>query len=222
MVQLWGLDAKGHQLHFADPTFDAVARDTHSFAAVAEYAQNGMSLVEDGEAEQVRATAVSSEFFRVLQVTPLLGRFFVPEEQQLGAPMSVVISHALWVRRFGASPSAIGKTLVSDRKPLTVVGVLREGQEFPAGTDLWYPREIFEKNTSYTAHNWRVIGRVKKGIPIEQARRDLSMTLQRLHASLGDATWTFDGTVIGLRDQIVGNIKPLLYLLLERVRACCC
>jgi len=215
LVQLWGLDAKGHHLSFADPTFDAVLHDTHSFAAVAEYAQNGMSLVEDGEVERVRATAVSSQFFRALEVAPLLGRLFVPEEQQLGAPMAAVISHALWVRRFGASPSAIGKSLLSDGKPLTVVGVLREGQEFPAGTDVWYPREIFEKNTSYTAHNWRVIGRVKEGIPLEQAARDLSMTLQRLHATLGDATWTFDGTIVGLRDQIVGSIKPLLYLLLS-------
>jgi putative ABC transport system permease protein len=215
MVQLWGLDAKGHHLSFADPTFDAVAQNTHSFAAVAEYAQNGMSLVEDGEVERVRATAASSQFFKVLAVTPQLGRFFVPEEQQLGAPMAAVVSHALWVRRFGASPSAIGKTLMSDGKPLTVVGVLREGQEFPAGTDVWYPREIFEKNASYTAHNWRVIGRVKEGVPLEQAQRDLSMTLQRLHASLGEATWTFDGTVVGLRDQIVGNIRPLLYLLLS-------
>jgi putative ABC transport system permease protein len=215
MVQLWGIDAKGHHLSFADPTFEAVAQNTHSFSAVAEYAQNGMSLVEDGEVERVSATAVSSQFFRALQATPLLGRFFVPEEQQLHAPMAVVISHALWVRRFGAAPSVIGKTLISERKPLTIVGVLREGQEFPAGTDVWYPREIYEKNTSYTAHNWKVIGRVKDGIPIEQARRDLSMTLQRLHASLGEATWTFDGTVVGLRDQIVGNIKPLLFLLLS-------
>jgi len=215
MVQLWGLDAKGHHLSFADPTFDAVASDTRSFSAVAEYAQNGMSIVDDGEVERVRAAAVSKQFFDVLQARPLLGRLFVPEEQQLNAPMSVVISHGLWVRRFGSSPSAIGKTLVSDRKPLTVVGVLRDGQEFPAGTDVWYPREIFEKNTSYTAHNWRVIGRVKSGIAIDQAKRDLSMTLQRLHASLGEATWTFDGTVVPLREQIVGSIKPLLFLLLS-------
>ena len=93
----------------------------------------------------------------------LLGRTFVPEEQQLGAPMAVVISHALWVHRFGSSPRAIGSTLISDRKPITVVGVLREGEDFPAGTDLWYPREIYEKDASYTAHNWRVIGRVKNG-----------------------------------------------------------
>jgi putative ABC transport system permease protein len=215
IVQLWGLDAKGHQLSFADPTFDAVERDTRSFSAVAEYAEGGMSIADDGEVERVQATAVSKGFFDALQVKPLIGRLFVSEEQQLAAPMAVVISHALWVHRFGASPRAIGSTLISDRKPLTVVGVLREGEEFPAGTELWYPREIYEKDASYTAHNWRVIARVKDGVPLEQAKRDLSMMLKRLHASLGDATWTFDGTAIGLREQIVGSIKPLLLLLLS-------
>jgi putative ABC transport system permease protein len=215
MVQLWGLDSKRHHLAFADPTFDAVASGTRSLSSVAEYAQNGISIVDDGEVERVLATAVSKQFFDVLQAKPVIGRVFVPEEQQLGAPMAVVISHALWVRRFGSSARAIGSTIISDRKPLTVVGVLREGQEFPAGTDVWYPREILEKNTSYTAHNWRVIGRVRNGIPIEQANRDLSMALQRLHATLGEATWTFDGTAVGLREQIVGDIRPLLLLLLS-------
>ncbi|MEP7066907.1 MAG: ABC transporter permease [Gemmatimonadota bacterium] len=215
MVQLWGLDAKGHELQFADPTFDAIVSGTRTFSAVAEYAGNGMSLVDDGEVERVRAAGVSSGFFNVLGAKPQLGRSFVPEEQQLGAPMAVVISHALWLRRFGGSPSAIGKTLISDRKPLTVVGVLRDGQEFPAGTDVWYPREIYEKNTSYTAHNWRVIARVKNAIPPAQATQDLSMTLRRLRASVGEGTWTIDGKAVGLREQIIGDIKPLLLLLLS-------
>ena len=147
----------------------------------------------------------------------------MPEEQQLGAPMAVVISHALWVRRFGASPSAIGKTLVSERKPLTVVGVLREGQEFPAGTDVWYPREIFEKNTSYTAHNWRVIGRVKDGVPIEQAQarpvdRRCSGCTHRSVTRRGRSTEPSSA----LRDQIVGNIKPLAATCCSAHRPCCC
>ena len=214
MVQLWGLDSKGGNLSFADPTFDAVSSETRSFAAVAEFAQNGMSIADNGEVERVLATAVSKQFFDVLKVKPVIGRFFAPEEQQLHAPMAVVISHGLWVRQFGSSPRAIGATLTSGNVPMTVIGVLREGQEFPAGTDVWYAREIFERNTSYTAHNWRVIGRVKDGVTLEAANRDLSMTLQRLHATLGDATWTFDGRAVGLREQIVGDIKPLLLLLL--------
>ena len=214
IVQLWGLDSKGRRLAFADPTFDAVTIGTRSFSALAEFGSYETSIVDDGEAVRVRAASVSKEFFDALQVKPILGRLFVTEEQELGAPTAVVISHGLWVRRFGSSPSAIGATLAAGRTPMTVIGVLPDGREFPAGTDVWSAREKFERNTSYTAHNWRVIGRVKNGISIEQAHRDISMTLQRLHASLGDATWTFDGTVVGLRDQIIGHIKPLLLLLL--------
>jgi putative ABC transport system permease protein len=214
MVQLWGLDSKGKHLSFADPTFDAVASDTRSFSAVAEFAQNGMSIAENGEVERVLATAVSKQFFDVLKLKPAIGRLFAPEEQLLHAPMAVVISHGLWVRQFGSSPRAIGATLTSGNVPMTVIGVLPEGREFPASTDVWYAREMFEKNTSYTAHNWRVIGRVKDGVTLDAANRDLSMTLQRLHAMLGETTWTFDGTAVGLREQIVGDIKPLLLLLL--------
>jgi predicted permease len=214
MVQLWGLDSKGGHLSFADPTFDAVVSETRSFSAVAEFGQSGMSVADNGEVERVLATAVSKQFFDVLKVRPVIGRFFAPEEQQLHAPMAVVISHRLWVRQFGSSPRAIGATLTSGNLPMTVIGVLPDGQEFPAGADVWYAREIFEKNTSYTAHNWRVIGRVKDGVTLDAANRDLSMTLRRLHATLGDATWTFDGRAVGLREQIVGDIKPLLLLLL--------
>jgi putative ABC transport system permease protein len=214
IVQLWGLDSKGRQLAFADPTFDAVVTGTRSFSALAEFGRYETSIIDDGEAERVRAAWVSKGFFDALQVKPMLGRLFVAEEQQLGAPNAVVISHGLWVRRFGSSPSAIGATLTAGRTPMTVIGVLPEGREFPAGTDVWSARETFEKNTSYTAHNWRVIGRVKAGVQLDQANRDLSMTLRRLHASLGDATWTFDGAVVGLREQIIGRIKPLLLLLL--------
>jgi len=214
MVQLWGLDAKGRKLAFADPTFDDLAAENRSLSAIAEYNTSGMSIADNGEVSRVRASAVSRQFFAVLGARPAAGRFFIPEEQQLGAPMAVVISHGLWTRQFGASPHAIGARLMSGTTPMTVVGVLPAGEEFPADVDVWYPREGFEKNTSYTAHNWRVIGRIKDGVTPAQASRDVSMVLQRLHAAVGDATWTFDGTAVTLREQIVGNIKPLLLLVL--------
>lgn len=214
MVQLWELDAKGHELNFSDPTFDALFSNTRSFSAMAQYSARGMSVVEDGEAERLDAAVVSKQFFDVLQVKPVIGRFFVAEEQQLHAPMAIVISHALWVRRFGASPRAIGASLISDHQPMTVVGVLPAGREFPAGTDIWYPREIYEKYPSYTAHNWHAFARLKSDVAIESARADVSMTVRRLLATVGDATATVNGKVVDLREQIVGNIKPLLLLLL--------
>src|SRR6185437_14294433 len=87
-------------------------------------------------------------------------------------------------------------------------------QGIPAGTDAWYPREPFGEATSYTAHNWNVIARVKDGVTTEAATRDVSMVLRRLHAAVGDATWTLDGTAIPLRDQIIGSVKVLLLLIL--------
>jgi putative ABC transport system permease protein len=215
IVQLFGTDSKANRLrNFADKTFDYLADQNRSLSAMAEYNSSGMSISSGSDALRLTGSAVTKQFFDVLRVRPAAGRFFVPEEQQLGAPLSVVISHGFWTRQFGASPSAIGAKLMSGRSIATIVGVLPEGQEFPAGTDLWYPREIFEKNTSYTAHNWKVIGRVKDGVTLAQASNDVSTLLRRLHAQVGDQTWTFDGRALSLREQMVGGIKPLLLLML--------
>ena len=215
IVELFGVDSTAHPMrNFADPTFDYLADQNRSLSALAEYNFTGMSVSIGNEALRVTGSAVTKQFFDVLRVRPAAGRFFMPEEQRLGAPMSVVISHGFWARQFGKSPSAIGAKLMSGRTIATIVGVLPEGQEFPAGTDLWYPREIYEKSSSYTSHNWKVIGRIKDGLTLRQAKSDVSTLLRRLHAQVGDATWTFDGIAVSLRDQMVGQIKPLLLRIL--------
>ncbi|MGH7583251.1 MAG: ADOP family duplicated permease [Gemmatimonadales bacterium] len=214
LVQLWGLDAKAKDLHFADPTFDYLAGANSTLRAVAEYDRIGMSVADHGNVTRIDASAVSRRFFDVLDVKPLVGRLFAPGEQQLNAPTAAVISYGFWMREFGGAPGAIGATLRSGDTPVTVVGVLPKGQEFPAGVDLWYPRETFAKNTSYTAHNWNVIARLKSGVTPAQAANDVALQLRRLHATIGDATWTFSGTAIPLREQIVGNFSVLLLLVL--------
>ena len=214
LVQLWGIDANGRHLHFADPTFDHLLAENHTLSAAAEYNTSDMSFSANGTASRVTAAGVSKDFFRVLDVRPELGRAFAPEDQEKGAPMVVVISHALWIRLFGGSPSVIGTTVKSGQTPITIIGVLPAGVEFPAGADAWYPREPFGENTSYTAHNWNVIARVRDRLTTQAATRDVSMVLRRLHAAVGEATWTFDGTAIPLRDQIIGSVKVLLLLIL--------
>ena len=215
MVQLFGVDSKAHRMtNFADRTFDFIADQNRSFSALAEYNFSGMSVSTGNDALRVNGAAVTKQFFDVLRVRPAAGRFFMPEEQQLGAPLSVVISHGLWTRQFGKSPTAIGAKLMSGRTIATIVGVMPQGQEFPAGTDIWYAREVYERNSNYTAHNWKVIGRVKDGVTLTQANNDVSTLLRRLHAQVGDATWTFDGLAISLRDRMVGDIKPLLLRIL--------
>jgi predicted permease len=213
IVQLSGTDAKGQSLRFGDPTFDELANGNRSLSALAEYNQSGLPVSSNGAAERVTAAAVSNQFFDVLGVKPALGRLFDPSELHPGS-FAVVISHGLWERAFGGSPSAIGGRLMSLGTPLTVIGVLPAGQEFPANVDVWYPRETFAKNTSYTAHNWRVVGRLRDGVSVEQAQSDVNAVLRRLHDRVGDETITVGGTATPLRDQIVGDIRPLLWLIL--------
>ena len=92
MVQLFGIDSKTKPMtNFADRTFDYIAEQNRSLSAVAEYNLSGMSVSIGNDALRVTGSAVTKQFFDVLRVHPAAGRFFMPEEQQLGAPMSVVI-----------------------------------------------------------------------------------------------------------------------------------
>ena len=214
IVQLWSLDSKGARHRFADATFDYLAASNHSFSALAEFSAWEQSIARDADASRAVAAPVTRQFFDVLGVKPLLGRLFIPEEHQLGAPMVVVISHRLWTTQFGGSPSALGASLTIGRARATVVGILPAGKEFPANADIWYPRERTPKNTGYTALNWGLLGRLRDGVTPAGADREVSMLLQRLHTAVGDETWTVDGVAVGLRDQIVGNVALLLLLVL--------
>jgi putative ABC transport system permease protein len=215
IVQLVGLDEKGGPLDFPDLTFDDVERQNHTFAAVAKYQRGGaVSLVAGGEAVRAVMTSASRGYFDVLGIRPFAGRFFVPEEQQLNAAPAAIISYGFWQRQFGGSRSAIGSTMKSGDQTITIVGVMPPEQEFPAGVDLVLARETEGKTPSRTAYNSAVVGRIKNGVTVEQAHQDLSMILKRIKAEVGDFTWTVDGTVVPLREQVVGKIKPMLLLLL--------
>jgi predicted permease len=214
IVQLWGLDNKGNTLHFADPTFDDVAAQSHSFSALAEYTTFGTTFVANGEAIPARSALVSRGFFDVFGLKPAAGRLFINEEQQLGASPAIVISYAFWQRQYAGSPAAIGATVISGTKSARIVGVLPKGLEFPEGTEVYVPREINPKNTSRTAHNYSVVARLAPGATLAQAKQELSGILRRIKSDVGDYTWTVDGTAVPLVEQIAGKIKPMLLLIL--------
>lgn len=214
LVRIFGIDSKGQSMsNMADPTFDVLAERNRSFAALAKLNSFSVGATIGDESTRLAGSSVSRDFFSVLGVKPRAGRFFVPEEQQVTTSPSIVISDALWARAFNRSPSAIGGKLIISGAPATIVGVMPAGQELPATTDVWIPAEMNEKRTSYTAHNWQVLGRMKPGVTITQATSDVSAILRDLHARVGEATWTFDGRTVLLRDQIVGRIRPLLITL---------
>jgi putative ABC transport system permease protein len=214
MVRVYGLDSKGGQMgNMADPTFDVLTDRNRSFTATAKHNLQSVGAVIGEESTRLVVATVSRDFFRVLDVRPRAGRFFIPEEQQIGAAPAIVISDALWQRVFNRANSALGKTINLSGSAARIVGVIPAGQEFPANAEVWFPAELNGKSTSYTSHSWQVIARVKPTVTMQQANADVSTILRDLHMRVGELTWTFDGRIVLLREQIIGKVKPLLLTL---------
>lgn len=214
LVQLWQLNDKGGRTNFSGPNYDDVAAQSRSFQGLAKYSGGTVPVTGGSEPARVGLAEVSRDFLTVLGVQPTLGRAFAPEEQREGGPAAVLISHGYWQRYLGGAPDFAGQTLRVGDVVATVVGVLPPSFDFPAGTDLWTPSEAHGRPGTRTAHNWKVVGRLRDGVSVEQARQDVSAIARRLKAEYGSDTWMEDAAVVGLRDQLVGRARPALLVLL--------
>ena len=220
VVHLWQVNSRGGQVSPQNQVADANFRDwqqqSRSFAAMAEIGGGGLTSVA-GASEPVRARAasVSDGFFAVMGVRPMRGRTFVPDEQREGGAPAVVVSHGFWQRYLNADPAVAGaRTLTFQNRVHTIVGVMPPELDYPAGVDLWTPRELESRLPSRTAHNWRVVARLAPGVTVEQARTELSAISRRLKQELGDQTWMVDAAVVPLREQLTGRARPALLVLL--------
>lgn len=215
IVQVWEVNSRGNPMQVADPNFADWKEQSRSFSALAEFQNFGILSVSGGsEPVRVRAAAVSADFFRALDVRPTYGRLFLPSEQQLGAAPTAVVSDAFWRNYLGANPSAVGTTTLSaNNQSFTVIGVMPPQLDFPTDVSIWIPRELSRVTPSRTAHNERVIGRLRDGVSLDGARREMHALSQRLMQQFGDKVDLTDASVIPLREQLTGNVRPALLVL---------
>lgn len=214
IVRLYQLGEKGGRGNVSEPNFNDWRDGTHSFAAMAEMQNYGLTPVAGaGDAQLARVTLVSKTFFDVMGVRPALGRGFRAEEQQPGGPRVMLVSADFWKRWRGTAVPQ-GETLRCDNEIFTVVGVMPEGFDYPTQTALWAPREMTPPQTSRTAHNFQVIARLAPGVTLERARTDISGLSRRLKDQHGDGTWMFDATAVPLLDVVTSTSKATLQLLL--------
>ncbi|MGH7688531.1 MAG: ABC transporter permease, partial [Gemmatimonadaceae bacterium] len=215
IVQLWEVSAKGHEMAVAEPNYDDLAARTRSFTDIAKMANYGVVSVS-GPREPVRAqiAVVSKNFFRVLDVAPVRGRAFSPDEEQQGGPPAAIVSYGFWQRTFGGGPAVLGTQLRIDERSYTVVGVMPAFADEPVGTEIWLPSGLNAPNTSRTAHNWHVLARLAPGVSLDRAQREISGLLRALKARYGERMDAVDGTLVPLREQLVGSARPTLLVLL--------
>ena len=197
-------------------------RSAKSFESLAGFCSDGFTLTGTGDPKIVFGAMVTSNFFSTLGVHPLLGRDFVAEDElpEGSGPAVAMLSYSFWRSDFSADPGVIGRTIRLDNKAITVVGVLPREFEFaPAGTSpLWVP--LHTNGYTGNARNARwldVIGRLAPGVTIDQARAEMQGIMAQLAQEYPKQDGAIFITIGSLRDEIVGNIRPLLLILFGAV-----
>jgi putative ABC transport system permease protein len=208
---------------------DAVTTGRRTFSSIAAFRSWPFTLTGSGDAEQVSGARVAPSLFGVLGVRPALGHDFAPSDADSGAASVVIISHALWQRRFGSDPGVVGRSIELGGRPFKVLGVMPPGFAFPRGaelptglqfglrTDIWVPLQLSTKDrTSYGTMNMSAIGRLRPGVSLGRAHGELSVPLQQF-LKANAPKLKLDYTLVTLKDQAATHVRGGLYLLMSAV-----
>ncbi len=214
IVSLWEVSSEGHRMRFADPNFVDVRAQARSLRGMAQMAAYEATVSIGGEPERVRVGVVSADFFSVMGIQPVKGRLFAAEEQRFGAAPAALASYSYWRSHLHAARDLGAVKLTVATHPITVIGVLPPGFNFPDDSQLWMARETDALLPSRTAHNWRVVARLKDGASLDQARADVSAIGRRLGRQYRSDIDLADVAVQPLKDALTADFEPALLVLL--------
>jgi putative ABC transport system permease protein len=196
------------------PDFEDWQAQSSSFEAMAYYASDETAVILGSTPEYARVSSVSPDFFRVFAVEPLLGRSFTPEETKRGSSGAAMISYAYWQTHFGGDPRALGQT-VRASEPRSIVGVLPPGFRFPNSTDIWVS-EVGPAE-SRGGQNFLSVGRLKTRVSLEQAQAEMTVIARQLEQQFPETNRGRSVAITRLREEMVGDVRLTLYLLLGSV-----
>jgi predicted permease len=217
IVHLWELDATGNRMNVAEPNFTDLRAASKTFIGLTAVSSEETTVTGGSEPTRVTGAAVSRDFFTVFGVSPILGRAFSAEDQRPGAAPAALVSHAYWQQYLRSSPNLAKFKLLADNQVFSVVGVMPQGFNFPDNTALWVPSEIFPSDTSRTAHNWVVFGRLADHASLAQARAELNAIANRLKQQYAPDIDVSAVSIIPLQRAMTAQVRPALLLLLGAV-----
>ncbi|HET9695324.1 MAG TPA: ABC transporter permease [Terriglobales bacterium] len=192
-----------------------------TFESMAIYGQGVATLTGSGEPQSVPGTRVSPEFFSTLGVKPMMGRTFTTEDGSENAGKTVVISEDFWRTNFGGNSNILGQTIRLNDEPHTVIGIMKGTFSFPAWNPApkmwtcmqWDPKERAVRGN----HNYMAFGRLKPGVSVQQAQSELSTIAARLAKEYPADDTGWGAMVLPLREELVGDVRPALLVLLGAV-----
>jgi putative ABC transport system permease protein len=209
---------EGDEVAVSAPQYLEWHKRNHVFDHLAAYPilPSGMNLSGTGEPQHVQGIGVTNEFFAIMGIEPLLGRTFSSEEDQPGGANVVVISYGLWKNYFGGDPGILSRHIQLNSSGYSVVGVMPSGFEFPEETKVWTPLQL-PAVSSDPANMYAVLGRLKEGVPLAQARAEINILQEQLHHEHPDESASETLVALTLQNHIVGDVRPILLLLLGAV-----
>ncbi|HEU5453775.1 MAG TPA: ABC transporter permease [Terriglobales bacterium] len=206
------------------PNFLDWQRDNRSLSAIAAYRYSTYTITGAHDSEPLRGDMISADFFSILGVQPVLGRSFTAADDRPGGAPVVLISQGLWKRRFASSPSVIGSSITLNGAPATVIGIVPasfrlQSWNFVIG-DVYTPlaqwNDVLFRDRK-TGLGMDAIGRLKPGVTLSQARADFARITANLAAAYPDADSGVTANLQPLKDNITGEIRPYLLVLLGAV-----
>ncbi len=195
--------------------------ENRAFSSMALYRNQDYNVAERAEAQRLSGYMISAGFFSTLEVAPVIGRTFRSEDDRVGAAPVAILGGGLWIREFGAAPDVIGKSLVLNGKSYEIVGVIPANFRFygqsrdiytPIGQ--WNDPSFLDRRISVSAH---AFGRLKPGATIERAQADMDLVAGNLAAEFPVADKNAGITLVSMKQDMVGNVQPYLFVLLGAV-----
>jgi predicted permease len=194
------------------------AHENHVFEKMAIYTYASFDFMLGDQPEVVPAGAVESSFFSAYGVQPMLGRGFLPQEDQTGHGNVVVLGYNFWRDRFASNPKIVGQRITLNSAAYTIVGVLGPKFRSPAWAKIWTPLSWTDQERAVRGeHHFLVIGRLRRGVSLKQAQTEMDIISGRLQKQYPEDDNGWGALVVPLREEMVGDVRPALLVLLGAV-----
>jgi len=193
-------------------------RDSSRTIELAAAEPFGVDLTGSGDPVALDTWRVSERFFDILGVAPALGRVFLPEEHLAGRQHVAILSDRIWRTRFGGDPAIVGRAITLDGQSVVIAGVLPARVDYPGAKDIWIPRVFTNRDRQARAQTYyRVIGRMKPGVTVAQARDEMRGVAERLATAYPRVNKGVDIAVEPLFERVTAPVRSPLLLLLAAV-----
>lgn len=201
---------------------------TQTLQQISAYTFTNLNLTGAGEPARLSTIRCSANLFSMIGAAPAVGRSFLPEEDKEGADRVVILSHALWQKRFSSDRGLVGRSIILNNQSYTVVGVMPPNFQFPVGfgylgkvvnepTDLYVPLAAASNELRRGNYSFFALGRLKPGVTMEQARADMTTIESRLEKEYPDGNTGIGIKLLSTEEQTVKGIRPALLVLLGAV-----